>query len=76
MKRKTKITFKKISATRVQILLDKKVVGDIWSELDGHLPYDCDLGDMIQMCGITEHQSFSRCGRFEDRGDLTAVFKK
>ncbi len=77
MKRKTRITFRKISLTQVQILLDKKVVGDIWSELnDGDSPHNDCHRDMIQMCGIIGHDSFSSCGRFKDKGDLTARFKE
>ena len=62
----------------VNILLDGKVVGDIWSEdEDGTKPYsDNGSGDWIQMCGIIKTHKWKHCGRFENTGDLDARFKR
>ena len=71
---KTKITFKQTSDTHVDILINGKLVGDIWSRLsDKSLSYSGE--DSIQICGFVERSTVWDCGRFLNK-DMCLIFAK
>lgn len=76
---KTKITFEMESNTSVNVLLNGKKVGHIWSEdKKGSLPYphkeDEKNRELIQICGFDAASEIWACGKFSGKKDLTLRF--
>ncbi len=76
MENKTRITFKMITDTQVDILLDGHRVGDIWSYDGDKLPapsFDY-CTNMVQLCGFKSKLFTGDCDRFYG-SDLVAAFE-
>jgi hypothetical protein len=81
---KSRISFKQINKTEVEILQDGIVVGKIWSYLQkqGDYPYkngytkkDGELNG-LQICGFQNFSIVWDCGMFNDTKDVVVDFNK
>ena len=74
---KPKITFKQVSETRVDIFMNEKKIGDVWSYLSTGNDNESYSGDnSIQICGIKDISPMWGCGRYDSKKDVCVIFEE
>jgi len=83
----TRITFKQVNETEVDVLEDGKIVGNIWSCKQSkddypyieHKGYEADSDNKreeVQICGFNAMSVVWDCGIFEKKKDLVVTFNE